>query len=120
VRKAKGDAAFFTYMQAVYSKQKGLTAATLEPALDAAVEAAGAEPKSVAACAVLPETKADVEASIALAAKAGVDAAPALIVNGRALPPAAVPYDTLKRIVAYQAQLDGINVQVQPTLSNMK
>ena len=69
VRKAKGDAAFFTYMQAVYSKQKGLTAATLQPALDAAVVAAGADAKSVAACAVSPATKADVEASIALAAK---------------------------------------------------
>jgi protein-disulfide isomerase len=120
VRKAKGDAAFFTYMEAVYSKQQGLTAATLESALDAAVEAAGAEPKSVAACAVLPATKADVEASIALAAKAGVDAAPALVVNGRVLPPAAIPYDTLKRMVAYQAQLDGLNVTVHPTLSNLK
>jgi hypothetical protein len=31
-----------------------------------------------------------------------------------------VPYETLKQIVAYQAQLDGINVQVQPTLSTLK
>jgi protein-disulfide isomerase len=120
VRKAKGDAAFFTYMQEVYSKQKGLTATTLQPALDAAVVAAGADAKSVAACAVSPATKADVEASIALAAKAGVDGAPVLVVNGRVLPPADVPYDTLKRIVAYQAQLDGIHVTIQPTLSNMK
>lgn len=67
-----------------------------------------------------PETKADVEASIALAAKAGVDAAPMLVVNGRVLPPTDVPYDTLKRIVAYQAGLDGIHVAIQPTLSNLK
>ncbi len=120
VRKAKGDAAFFTYTDAVYSKQKGLTAATLEAALNAAIEAAGADSKSVAACAVTPETKAAVEASIALATKVGVDVAPTLVVNGRVLPPTDVPYDTLKRIVAYQAQLDGINVPVQPTLSNLK
>lgn len=120
VRKAKGDAAFFTYAQEVYSKLKGLTAATLQPALDAAVVTAGADAKSVAACAVSPATKADVEASIALAAKAGVDGAPALVVNGRVLPPEAVPYDTLKRIVAYQAELDGIHVTVQPTLTNLK
>jgi protein-disulfide isomerase len=120
VRKAKGDAAYFTYSRAVYAKQKGLTATTLQPALDAAVEAAGADAKSVAACAVTPATKADVEASMALAAKAGVDGAPVLVVNGRVLPPVDVPYDTLKRIVAYQARLDGISVQVQPTLSNMK
>ena len=120
VRKAKGDAAYFTYSQAVYAKQKGLTATTLQPALDAAIEAAGADAKSVATCAVSPATKADVEASIALAAKAGVDGAPVLVVNGRVLPPVDVPYDTLKRIVAYQARLDGISVQVQPTLSTLK
>jgi protein-disulfide isomerase len=120
VRKAKGDAAFFAYAQAVYSKQKGLTPTTLQPALDDAIVAAGADVKSVAACAVLPATKADVEASIALAAKAGVDGAPVLVVNGRVLPPTDIPYDALKRIVAYQAQLDGIHVTVQPTLSNMK
>jgi protein-disulfide isomerase len=120
VRKAKGDAAFFAYTQAVYSKQKGLTAATLQPALDDAVTAAGADAKSVAACAVSPATKADVETSIALAVKAGVDGAPALVVNGRVLPPVDVPYDTLKRIVAYQAEMDGIHVTIQPTLSNLK
>jgi len=120
VRKAKGDAAFFTYSQEVYSRQKGLTATTLQPALDAAVVAAGADAKSVAACAATPETKVVVEASVALAAKAGLDVAPMLVVNGRVLPPVDVPYDTLKRIVAYQAQLDGIAVKVQPTLTNLK
>jgi protein-disulfide isomerase len=120
VRKAKGDAAFFTYAQEVYNRQKGLTAATLQAALDAAVVAAGADAKSVAACSATPETKAVVQASVALAAKAGVDLAPILVVNGRVLPPVDVPYDTLKRIVAYQAQLDGISVKVQPTLTNLK
>jgi len=120
VRKAKGDAAFFAYGQEIYNRQKGLTPETLQAALDAAVVAAGADAKSVAACSATPETKAVVEASIALAAKAGVDLAPILIVNGRVLPPVDVPYDTLKRIVAYQAQLDGISVKVQPTLTNLK
>lgn len=120
VRKAKGDAAFFTYAQTVFDKQKSLTKATIEAELDAAAVAAGADAKSVHACAVSPETKADVEASIALGKAAGVDVAPALVVNGRALPPTAVPYDTLKRIVAYQAQLDGVDVHVQPTLSTLK
>lgn len=120
VRKEKGDAAFLTYVQGVFAKQKGLTPATVEPALNAAAAAAGADKKTTEACAVSPATKADVEASIALGAAAGVDAAPALVVNGRILPPTAVPYDTLKRIVAYQAQLDGVSVHVQPTLSNLK
>ena len=120
VRKAKGDAAFFAYGQEVYNRQKGLTAETLQAALDAAVVAAGADAKSVAACSATPETKAIVEASIALGAKAGVDLAPILVVNGRVLPPVDVSYDVLKRIVAYQAQLDGIAVKVQPTLTNLK
>lgn len=120
VRKAKGDAAFFAYSQEVYTRQKGLTATTLQAALDAAVEAAGGEAKSVGACSLTPETKADVEASVALAAKAGVEATPMLVVNGRVLPPIDISYDMLKRIVAYQAQLDGVAVKVQPTLSNLK
>ena len=120
VRKAKGDAAFFTYVRSVFSKQNALTVATLQSGLDAAITEAGADPKSVNACAATPAAKADVEASIALAAAAGVDAAPALVVNGRVLPPTEVSYDTLKQIVAYQAHLDGIEVHVQPTLTNLK
>ena len=120
VRKAKGDAAFFTYEQTVFDKQKSLTPATLAAELNAAAAAAGADPKSVDACAASPETKANVEASIALGAAAGIDVAPALVVNGRILPATSVPYDTLKRMVAYQAQLDGIDVHVQPTLSTLK
>jgi protein-disulfide isomerase len=120
VRKAKGDAAFFTYVQAVFSKQQGLTAATLEPALGAAVTAAGGDPASVAACADSQAAKDDVKASIALGAEVGIDQAPVLVVNGRVLPLSGAPYETLKHIVAYQAQLDGITVNVQPTLSTLK
>ena len=120
VRKAKGDAAFFTYVDEVFAKQAGLTPATVEPALNAAAAVAGADPKAIEACAALPATKADVEASVALAKAADVDAAPALVVNGRIISPTAVPYETLKRIIAYQAQLDGLNVQVQPTLTTLK
>jgi protein-disulfide isomerase len=120
VRKAKGDAAFFTYVQTVFSKQQGLTAATLQAALNAAVTAAGADPKSVATCAASQAAKDDVKASVALAAAAGVDATPVLVVNGRVLPLESIPYETLKQIVAYQAQLDGITVHVQPTLSTLK
>jgi protein-disulfide isomerase len=120
VRKAKGDAAFFTYVQTVFSKQQGLTSTTLGPALSAAVTAAGADPKSVATCAELQDAKDDVKASVALAAAVGIDDTPTIVVNGRILPPAAIPYETLKRIAAYQAQLDGIAVHVQPTLTTLK
>lgn len=119
VRKAKGDAAFFTYAQAVYGKEQGLTSATLEPALSAAVTAAGADPKSVAACADTQTAQDDVKASIALGEAAGINQSAVLVVNGRVLPPASVPYETLKQVIAYQAQLDGIQVHVQPTLTTL-
>jgi protein-disulfide isomerase len=120
VRKAKGDAAFFTYAQAVFNAQQGLTAATLEPVLKNAVTAAGADPKGVLACSDSDSAKDEVKASIALGAEVGVDQSGVVVVNGRVLPLASVPYDTLKQIVAYQAKLDGIAVQVQPTLSTLK
>lgn len=119
VRKAKGDAGFFTYAQAVFGKEQGLTSVTLEPALGAAVTAAGADPKSVAACADTQAAKDDVKASIALGEAAGISQSAVLVVNGRVLPAASVPYETLKQVVAYQAQLDGIQVHVQPTLATL-
>jgi len=119
VRKAKGDAAFFTYAQAVFNKEQGLTSVTLEPALSAAVTAAGADPKSVAACADTQAAKDDVKASMALGESAGINQSAVLVVNGRVLPPASVPYETLKQVIAYQAQLDGLQVHVQPTLTTL-
>lgn len=120
VRRAKGDAAFFTYVDAVFGKQKGLTAATLDAALNAAVTAAGADPASAATCADSQAAKDDVNASIALGAAVGVDQGAILVVNGRVLPVTSVPYETLKQVVAYQARLDGIAVNEQPTLSTLK
>lgn len=120
VRKAKGDAAFFTYMQYVLSRQQGLTAATLQPALAAAATAAGADPKTAATCAESQAARDDVKASVALGASVGIDQAPELVINGRIVPPASVPYETLKQIVAYQAKMDGVAVQVQPSLTTMK
>ncbi|MGC9198490.1 MAG: DsbA family protein [Acidobacteriaceae bacterium] len=119
VRKAKGDAAFYTYVHSVFSRQSQLTVTTLEKQLDAAIKEAGADPKSVNACAVLPATKTDVEASMALASAADVETAPTLVVNGRVIPSMTIPYDTLKRIIAYQAGINGVVVHVQPTLSNL-
>lgn len=120
VRKAKGDAAFFTYVQAVYSKEQGLTSTTLGPALDSAVTAAGADAASIIACANSQPARDEVNASIAAGSAVGVDQSGVIVVNGRVLPASSVPFETLKRIVAYQAQLDGIPVHVQPTLSTLK
>jgi protein-disulfide isomerase len=120
VRKAKGDAAYFTYAQFVYSHQAGLTTEGVDATLAAAAGAAGADSAAAAACAATPATKAAIVAAGALAADMGIDVGPTLVVNGHALPLGNMSYETLKRIVAYQAQQDGVIVHVQPTLSTLK
>jgi protein-disulfide isomerase len=119
VRKAKGDAAFFTYLQTVYDKQDRLTSATVEAAFGAAATAAGADPAAIAACADTQAAKDEVSAVSALAGDVDVQQSPILVVNGHIMPPS-VPYETVKTIAAYQAKQDGIAVKVQPTLSNLK
>jgi protein-disulfide isomerase len=120
VRKSKGDDAFFSYAQAVYAKQAGLTAQSADATLKAAIAAAGADPAAVAACAAAPEAKAAIDANQKLAEAVGAEQVPLLAVNGHVLAIAAIPYETLKQMVAYQAEQDGITVHLQPTLSNLK
>jgi protein-disulfide isomerase len=120
VRKAKGDEAFFRYADTVFSKQESLTPELADQTLATGVAAAGGDPASAAACAKTPEIAAEIKASTKLADDLGVDQTPMLAVNGHLLPITAMPYDVLKRIVAWQAQQDGIAVTVQPTLSNLK
>ena len=120
VRKAKGDAAFFTYAQAVFDTQEGLTAERADATLSAAVTKAGGDPAAAAACAETPAIKDAVNASEKLGTDIGVDQTPMLAVNGHLLPIASIPYETLKKIIAYQAGQDGVVVHVQPTLSTLK
>lgn len=120
VRKTKGDAAFFSFAQAVYAKQAGLTAVSADATLKAAIAAAGADPAAVAACAALPETKAVVDASVKLAQDLGAVQLPMIAVNGHFIPINSVPYETLKQMIAFQAGQDGITVHLQPTLTTLK
>jgi len=120
VRKAKGDAAFFSYAKAVFNKQEALTPEGVDATLASAVTAAGGDPKAAAACAETAAAKDDVNASIKLAAEVGVDQTPVLFVNGHLLPVNGLPYETLKKIIAFQAGQDGIAVHLQPTLTSLK
>jgi protein-disulfide isomerase len=120
VRKAKGDAAFFTYAAAVFAKQSDLTPAGVDAALAAAVTAAGDDPKDAAECAKTDLAIDDIHASMALAGDLNVNQTPMLAVNGQLLPMGGIPYDTLKRIIAFRAAQDGVTVHLQPTLSNLK
>lgn len=112
VAKQGGSTAFFQFANAVFDGQDGLSSAdgaTLT--LNSAVTKAGLDPAKVSACASSPETDKEVEAQVKLAEDSDVTQTPMLVVNGRPLPVSAVPYDTLKKIVEYQAQLDGVSAQ---------
>ena len=50
------------------------------------------------------------DATVKLASDLGVNQVPTLSINGR-LVPATVPYETLKKIVEFQAKLDGVAAQ---------
>ena len=110
VAKMGGSTAFFKFASDVFEGQDGLATpdgATMT--LNSALAKATLDPAKVAVCADSPETKAEVEASVKLASDLGIAQVPTLVVNGREVP-ANVPYDTLKKIVSYQAKLDGVTM----------
>lgn len=110
VSKLGGSTAFFQFASIAFEGQDGLaTADGATLTLNAAVTKAGLDPAKVAACAATPETKADVDASAKLAADIGIGQVPTLVINGREVP-ANAPYETLKKIITYQAKLDGVTL----------
>ncbi len=108
VAKQKNEA-FFPYAQAVFETQAMLTPEDTDKTLQAAVTKAGLNPAAVAACSKTQAATDAVNASLKLGQDAGVDQTPLLAVNGHMLPLAAVPYETLKQIIAFQAQMDGVS-----------
>ena len=112
VAKEGSSTAFFQFASAVFEGQDGLgtsDGATLT--LNSAVTKAGLDPAKVSACAATPETDKEVESSVKLAEDVNISQTPVLMINGRQIPVSAVPYDTLKQIVLYQAKLDGVTAQ---------
>lgn len=121
VAKASNDA-YFTYEEAVYATQEALTPEGTAKTLAAAVTKAGQDPAAIAACAATPAIKDAVNASIKLAEDAGVEQTPTIAINGRLVPasPAAMSYETLKKVILFQAGLDGVHVDApQPSLTTL-
>ena len=109
VTKLGGSNAFFLFASAVFDGQEGLaTADGASLTLNSAVTKAGLDPAKVSACATTPDTGAQVHASVKLAQALNVNQTPTLMVNGRQVPIAGLPYEMVKQIVEYQAKLDGI------------
>jgi protein-disulfide isomerase len=105
-----GSTSFFQFASAVFDGQDGLaTADGATLTLNSAVAKVGLDPAKVAACAATPATKETVDASVKLAIDMGISQVPMLVINGRQVP-ANTPYETLKKIVEYQAKMDGVTL----------
>lgn len=107
VQKQKSDA-FFVFLQDVFDHQEGLTPERTDAVLKSAVVKAGLDPAAVAACSTSEATKAAVNGSVKLAEDAGVDQTPMLAVNGHLLPMTEIPYETLKKMIAFEAAEGGV------------
>ncbi len=113
----KSTAAYMTYAQAVYDTQAQLTPEAGANTLKAAVTKAGGDSAAVATCADSAETKAAVNSSLKLGQDVSVDQTPTLMVNGRSMPLAGIPYETLRQVIVYQAGLDGVKTSPASALA---
>src|ERR1022692_1699528 len=82
VGRASNDA-FWKFVSKTYETQSDITAETADEKLTAIAEGAGVKGAEIAACALKPETKAHVDASIALGKSVDVTGTPTLYINGR-------------------------------------
>jgi protein-disulfide isomerase len=115
VNKLGGSNAFFKFASAVFEGQQALVTpdgATLT--LNSSAIKAGLDPNKVETCAAAPATGDDIAASVKLAQDLNIFETPMLVVNGREIPPT-IPYDTLKKIIEYQAKLDGVPLESAST-----
>jgi protein-disulfide isomerase len=75
--------AFWKFISKTYETQADITAETADEKLTALADAAGVKGADIVACAAKPETKARVDASIALGKSVEVTGTPTLFINGR-------------------------------------
>ncbi|HEX3435213.1 MAG TPA: thioredoxin domain-containing protein [Pseudacidobacterium sp.] len=106
VAKLGGNDAFFKFADSVFTNQASLTPEAADTTLKDAVTKSGVDAAKVAACAESPEAKSAVEGSIRLAQELNVNETPTLFINGRGLPLNSAPYETLKKIIEFQMQID--------------
>jgi protein-disulfide isomerase len=101
VGRASNDAVW-KFIQKTFEDQPNITEANADEKLKAIATASGANADEIAACAAKPDTKARIEASMALGKSVGVNGTPMLFINGRNVPGGA-PLDQLKKIADFQA-----------------
>jgi protein-disulfide isomerase len=101
VGRASNDAVW-KFIQKTFDEQSNITEANADEKLKAIATDSGVNADEIAACAVKPETKARIVASVVLGKSVGVTGTPTLFINGRLLSGAA-PVDLLKKVVEFQA-----------------
>jgi len=101
VGRASNDAVW-KFIQKTFDDQSNITESNLDEKLKAIATASGVNGDEMAACAIKPDTKARVEASIALGKSVEVTGTPTLFINGRNVPGGA-PLDLLKKITEFMA-----------------
>lgn len=93
--------AVWKFIQKTFDDQANITAANVDEKLKAIASAAGLNGDEIAACATKPETKARIEASIALGKSVGVTGTPALFIGGQSIS-AGAPVELWKKIVDFK------------------
>src|SRR6266404_4823683 len=101
VGRASNDAVW-KFIAKTFEQQESITEANADEKLKAIATESGANADQIAACAVKSDTKARIEASLALGKSVGVNGTPAIFVNGRMLS-GGIPPEVLKQIVDFQA-----------------
>ena len=97
-------AAFWKFAQSTYDEQNTITPETADARLTELATKAGADGAKAAACALTPETKARVDASLKLGRDAGVTGTPTLFFNGRKVGNVTgIPYEFLNHLAKYNA-----------------
>src|SRR5579863_3821940 len=82
VGRASNDA-FWKFISKTYETQADITAETADEKLTAIADGVGLKGSEIAACSAKPETKAHVDASLALGKSVDVTGTPTLFINGR-------------------------------------
>jgi protein-disulfide isomerase len=97
--------AFWKFLSKTYETQADITAENADEKLAALADGAGVKGSEIAACAAKPETKAHVDASIALGKSVEVTGTPSLFINGRKIGNVGgIPAEVLKTLVEFASQ----------------
>ena len=97
--------AFWKFVSKTYETQADITAENADEKLTAIADGAGVKGADIAACAAAPDTKARVDASVALGKSMEVTSTPTLFINGRRIGNVSqIPADVLKQLVEFAAK----------------